>query len=96
MLLAVGASTESVLFLRSCAAKEMAVALAVALAVELAVALAVELAVALAVELAVAAARELTSSIRLIFEDDVADALSRLVKQVLNLLSLRVVEVGAV
>ena len=79
-LLAVGASTESVLFLRSCAAKEMAVALAVALAVEL----------------AVAAARELTSSIRLIFEDDVADALSRLVKQVLNLLSLRVVEVGAV
>ena len=84
MLLAVGASTESVLFLRSCAAKEMAVALAVALAVEL------------AVELAVAAARELTSSIRLIFEDDVADALSRLVKQVLNLLSLRVVEVGAV
>ena len=75
-LLAVGASTERVLFLRSCAAKEMAVALAVALAV--------------------GAAMELTSSIRLIFEDDVADALSRLVEQVLNLLSLRVVEVGAV
>ncbi len=72
MLLAVGASTEGALSLRSCVAKEMAVALAVALT------------------------KEWTSLIRLIFEDDVADALSRLVEQVLNLLSLRVVEVGAV
>ena len=59
-------------------------------------ALAVALVAALAVALAVVVAMELTSSIRLIFEDDVADALSRLVKQVLDLLSLRVVEVGAV
>ena len=76
MLLAVGASTESALSLRSCVAKERAEALAVALAVAL--------------------TKEWTSLIRLIFEDDVADALSRLVEQVLNLLSLRVVEVGAV
>ena len=49
-----------------------------------------------AVALVVAVAMELTSLIRLIFEDDVADTLSRLVEQVLNLLSLRVVEGGAI
>jgi len=65
-------------------------ALAVALAVVLVVALAV------AVVLVVALAMEWTPLIRFIFKNDVADALSRLVEQVLNSLSLSVIKVGAI
>ena len=68
------------------------VAVVVAVAVEMAVALAM----AVAVVVAVVAAMKLTSLTRLIFENDVANALSSLVKKVLNLLSLSIVKVATV
>ncbi len=72
----------------------VAVAVEMAVAVAMAVEMAVELAVA--VEMAVAVAMELTSLTCLIFENDVANALSCLVEQILNLLGFSIVEVGAV
>ena len=72
------------------------VCVAVAMAVEKAVEMAAAVAMAAAAAMAVAVAMQWTPSIRLFFENDVAYVLSRLVEQVLNSLSLGVVEVAAV
>lgn len=68
----------------------VAVAMAVAMAVEMAVEMAV------AVAMVVVVAMQWTPSIRLILKNDVADALSSLVEEVLDSLYLCIVEVAVV
>jgi predicted lipoprotein with Yx(FWY)xxD motif len=80
--------------LRALACVLVLTVVAVEMAVETAVVAAMAVEMVVVVEMAVAL--EQTSLTGLIFENDVANALSCLVEQILNLLSLCIVEVGAV